>query len=47
MSTYAVAKATAYVDIKECAVTKEFCIYSLPVVSACNLLNHFYTWMQI
>jgi hypothetical protein len=26
--------ATAYVDIKECAVTKEFCRYSLPVVSA-------------
>jgi len=33
---------TAYADIKECAVTKEFCIYSLPVVSACNLLNQIY-----
>jgi hypothetical protein len=34
--------ATAYVDIKECAVTKEFCIYSFPIVSACNLLNQIY-----
>jgi len=34
--------ATAYLYIKECTVTKEFCIYSLPVVSACNLLNQNY-----
>jgi hypothetical protein len=34
--------AIAYVDIKECAVTKEFCIYSLPVVSACILLKQIY-----
>ena len=27
---------------KECAVTKEFYTYSLPVVSACNLLNQIY-----
>jgi hypothetical protein len=33
--------ATAYVDLKECAVTKEFCIYSLPVANVCNLLNDF------
>jgi len=28
-------------SLKECAVTKEFCKHSLPVVSACNLLKYF------
>jgi hypothetical protein len=34
--------ATACVGLKECAVTKEFCTYCLPVVSASNLLNQIY-----
>ena len=34
--------ATEYADIKECAVTKELCIHSLPVDSVCNLLNQVY-----
>jgi len=34
--------ATGYVDIKQCAITKGFCIYRLPVVSASNLLNQIY-----
>jgi hypothetical protein len=39
----AVAKEfCTYVGLKECAVTKEFCKHSLPVVNACNLLNHFH-----
>jgi hypothetical protein len=42
LQVHRVHLATAYVDIKECAVTKEFCIYSLPVVSACNLLDQIY-----
>jgi len=34
--------ATGYVDIKQCAGTKRFCIHCLPVVSASNLLNQIY-----
>ena len=34
--------AAGHVDIKECAVTKGFCIHCLPVVSASNLLNQIY-----
>jgi len=34
--------ATGHVDIKQCAVTKGFCIYCLTVVSASNLLNQIY-----
>jgi len=34
--------ATAYIGLKKCAVTKQFCIHGLPVVNARNLLNHFH-----
>ena len=42
LTIHRVHLATAYVGLKECAVTKEFCKHSLPVVNACNLLNNFY-----
>ena len=42
LTVHRVHLATAHVALKECAVTKECCIYSLPVVSACNLLNQIY-----
>ena len=32
--------ATAYVGLKECAVTKEFCWHSLAVVNACSTILH-------
>jgi hypothetical protein len=42
LTVHRVHLATAYVGLKECAVTKEFCKHSLPVLSACNLLTHFH-----
>jgi len=42
LTFHSVHLATAYVGLKECAVTKEFCRHSLHVVNACNLLNHFH-----
>jgi hypothetical protein len=42
ITVHRVHLVTAYVGLKECAVTKEFCKHSLPVVNACNLLNHFH-----
>jgi len=42
LTVHRVRLATAYVGLKESAVTKESCKHSLPVVSACNLLNYFH-----
>jgi hypothetical protein len=42
LTVHRVHLATAYVGLKECAVTKEFCKHSLPVLNACNLFNHFH-----
>jgi len=39
--------ATAYVGLKECAITKEFCRYSLPVVSACKPKTKFISKLQM
>jgi hypothetical protein len=46
ITVHRVHLVTAYVGIKEFAVTKEFCKHSLPVVKACNLPNHFYIQME-
>jgi len=42
LTVHRVHLATAYVGLKKCAFTKEFCKHSLLVVSVCNLLNHFH-----
>jgi len=39
LTIHIVHLTTAYEGLKECAVNKEFCIYSRPAVSACNLLK--------
>jgi hypothetical protein len=42
LTVHWVGLAAAYVDIQECAVTKEFCVHRLLAASVCNLRNHFY-----
>jgi len=42
LTVHRVHLATAYVGLKKCAVTKEFCRHSLPVANACNLLDPFH-----
>jgi len=42
LTVHSVHLATAYVGLEECALNKEFCKHSLPVVNACNLLTHFH-----
>jgi hypothetical protein len=42
LTVHRVHLATAYVGLKECAVTKEFRKQSLPVVNPCNLFNQFH-----
>jgi len=41
LTVHTVHLATAYLGLKECAVTKEFCMYSLPVVSGVQLAQQF------
>jgi hypothetical protein len=46
LTVHRVHLATAYVGLKECAVTKELRKHSFLVANACKLLKHFHIQMQ-